>query len=149
MRRQPDQSPPSAWRQVIGRLTRFSAFNGPVLGWWLWAPCAAWRVRSADRYTGPWNARTKDPILVVGTRYDPNTSYANARITARRLGNAALLTHEGYGHVSLVDPSACVQRAISRYFVNVVAPRRGTVCQSDHQPFDPKFGEPPAGETNP
>ena len=145
----PARNPTSAWRQVIGRLTRISAFNGPVLGWWLWAPCAAWRTRSADRYTGPWNARTKNPILVVGTRYDPNTSYANARVTARRLGNAVLLTHEGYGHISLVDPSACVQRAVTRYFVSLVTPRRGTVCPSDHQPFDPNFGEPPAGEPIP
>ena len=114
-----------------------------MLGWWLWAPCAAWRARSADRYTGPWNAHTKNPILVVGTRYDPNTSYANARITARRLGNAVLLTHEGYGHVSLVDPSVCVQRAVTGYLVGLVTPPRGTVCQSNHQPFDPNFGEPP------
>ena len=120
-----------------------------MLGWWLWAPCAAWRVRSADRYTGPWNAHTKHPILVVGTRYDPNTSYANARITARRLGNAVLLTHEGYGHVSLVDPSVCVQRAITGYLVDLTTPRKGTVCQSDRQPFDPHFGEPPSVEAVP
>jgi len=145
----PTGYPPSAWRRVIGRLTRISAFNGPVLGWWLWAPCAAWRVRSADRYTGPWNARTQNPILVVGTRYDPNTSYANAEIAARRLGNAVLLTHEGYGHISLVDPSICVQRAITSYLVSLVTPRRGTVCQSDHQPFDPLFGEPLGGESAP
>ena len=139
----PTRHPPSAWRKVIARFTRISAFNGPVLGWWLWAPCAAWRVRSADRYTGPWNAHTSNPILVVGTRYDPNTSYANARITARRLANAVLLTHEGYGHVSLVDPSVCVQRAVTGYLVGLVTPPRGTVCQSNHQPFDPNFGEPP------
>jgi pimeloyl-ACP methyl ester carboxylesterase len=145
----PARNPPSAWRKVIGRLTRVSLFNGPVLGWWLWAPCAAWRVRSADRYTGPWNARTKNPILVIGTRYDPNTSYANARITARRLGNAVLLTHDGYGHISLVDPSVCVHRAITSYLVGLVTPRRGTVCQSNHQPFDPRFGEPPARDPIP
>jgi pimeloyl-ACP methyl ester carboxylesterase len=131
-----------AWPQVIGRLTALSPFAGPVLGWWLWAPCAAWPTRSAERYTGPWNARTKTPILVVGTTHDPNTSYANAQITARRLGNAVLLTHDGYGHISLTDPSVCTERAIMRYLVRLIAPRRGTVCQSDRQPFDPAFGEP-------
>jgi hypothetical protein len=60
-----------------------------------------------------------------------------------------LLTHEGYGHVSLVDPSACVQRAITGYLVGLVTPPQGTVCQSNHQPFDPKFGEPLAGEPVP
>jgi hypothetical protein len=133
-----------AWPRVIGRLTSISRLAGPVLGWWLWAPCAAWPARSAVRYTGPWNAHTNNPILVVGTTHDPNTSYANAQITARRLGNAVLLTHAGYGHVSLTDPSACTAHAITRYLTRLLAPRRGTVCQSDHQPFDPRFGEPPA-----
>jgi pimeloyl-ACP methyl ester carboxylesterase len=133
---------PRQWPKVIGRLTRISQFNGPTLGWWLWAPCAAWRAKGVERYTGPWNARTKNPVLVIGTRYDPNTSYENARVTARRLGNARLLTHQGYGHISLVDPSACVERATTDYIVNLVAPPRGTVCQSNHEPFDPRFGEP-------
>lgn len=130
---------------MIGRVTRLSPLAGPVLGWWLWAPCAAWPARSAERYTGPWNARTKHPILVIGTRYDPNTAYANARITARRLGNAVLLTHQGYGHMRGTDPSACVKRATTRCLVGLLTPRRGTVCQSDRQPFDPKFGEPLTG----
>jgi pimeloyl-ACP methyl ester carboxylesterase len=138
----PARQGPRAWPQVIGRLTHISPLAGPVLGWWLWAPCAAWPAHSADRYTGPWNKRTRNPILVVGTTHDPNTSYANARVTARRLGNAVLLTHVGYGHVSLTDPSACVQRATTDYLTRLRAPRRGTVCQSNHQPFDPRFGEP-------
>jgi len=133
---------PSAWPQVIGGLTRVSRTSGPVNGWWLWAPCAAWRTRSAERYTGPWNAATKAPILVVGTRFDPNTQFANARRVARRLANAVLLTHDGYGHVSVSDPSACVMRATGVYLVDLVAPPKGTVCASDRQPFDPHFGQP-------
>jgi pimeloyl-ACP methyl ester carboxylesterase len=139
---------PSAWAQVIGRLTHVSRISGPVNGWWLWAPCSSWRARSADRYTGPWNASTNTPILVVGTRFDPNTPFANARRVARRLGNAVLLTHDGYGHVSVSDPSACVVRAISRYLVDRIAPRRRTVCQSDRLPFDPRFGQPPPARTS-
>jgi pimeloyl-ACP methyl ester carboxylesterase len=133
---------PSAWPQVIGRLTRISRTSGPVNGWWLWAPCAAWPVHSAERYTGPWNADTTTPILVVGTRFDPNTKFANAQRVARRLGNAVLLTHDGYGHVSVSDPSACVIRATGTYLVERIAPPRGTVCTSDRQPFDPQFGQP-------
>ena len=127
---------------VIGRLTRVSRFNGPVLGWWLWAPCAAWPAQSAERYTGPWNRKTANPILVIGTTHDPNTGYASARATARRLGNAVLLTHDGYGHISLVDPSACTRKATADYLVRSIAPRPGTVCRSDRLPFDPMFGEP-------
>ena len=136
----PPRQGPQAWQTVIGRLTRVSRIDGPVEGWWLWAPCASWPVASSDRYTGPWNASTPHPILAIGTRYDPQTPYANARRVARMLGNAALLTYDGYGHTSENDPSACVKRAIKRYLVALAAPRHGTVCHADHQPFDRGFG---------
>jgi pimeloyl-ACP methyl ester carboxylesterase len=131
-----------AWPKVIDRLTRASRTRGPVLGWWAWAPCASWRARSADRYTGPWNATTKNPILVMGIRFDPNTPFANARTVARRLGNAVLLTQQGYGHGTYSDPSACVDAALGKYLVDLKPPARGTVCQSDREPFDPNFGQP-------
>jgi TAP-like protein len=102
----------------------------------------SWPVHAADRYAGPWHAATRNPILLIGTRHDPNTSYANARRAARRPGNAVLLTHDGYGHVSFTDPSACVERASTAYLVHLVVPPRGTVCPSNRQPFDPTFGQP-------
>ncbi len=91
---------------------------------------------------GPWNASTKHPILLIGTRYDPNTGYANARRAARRLGNAVLLTHDGYGHVSFQDPSECVESASSAYLVDLITPPPGTICAADRPPFDPDFGKP-------
>jgi pimeloyl-ACP methyl ester carboxylesterase len=141
----PARRPLRAWPTVMER--RLVGIGGPVVGWWLWSPCAAWPVRSAARYTGPWNARTPNPILVVGTRFDPNTAYANAQITARRLRNAVLLTHDGYGHISFVDPSRCVVRAMGDYLVNLTPPPPGTVCPSDRLPFDPDFGEPLPDDT--
>ncbi|MBK5231609.1 MAG: alpha/beta fold hydrolase [Thermoleophilia bacterium] len=138
----PVHQSPRAWRSVVRRLTQVSFSYGPVLSWWRWAPCASWPARSADRYTGPWDAVTKNPILVIGTRFDPNTPYADARRTARRLGNAVLLTHDGYSHTSRNDPSTCVKRAMTVYLIRIVTPRSGTICPSDRQPFDPDFGKP-------
>jgi TAP-like protein len=129
------------WPTVIGELSDI-AFVAPVDGWWLWAPCASWRTRSADRYTGPWNAATPNPILVIGNRYDSRTAYSNARIAARRLGNAVLLTLNGYGHTSEIDPSTCIDRAVRRYLITMATPPDGTVCPPDRQPFDPNFGQP-------
>ena len=86
---------------------------------------------------------------MIGTNHDPNTPYANARRVARLLGNAVLLTHDGYSHTSPLDPSACIERATSAYLVHLITPRPGTVCPSDHQPFDPSFGKPPPGEPLP
>ena len=95
------------WPQVVHRLEGVSRIGGPVMGW-LHAACAAWPTGSPDRYTGPWNASTPNPILLIGTRFDPTTPLANARLAERRLGNAVLLIHDGYGHISTSDPSTCV-----------------------------------------
>jgi pimeloyl-ACP methyl ester carboxylesterase len=130
------------WPRAVRRLEAISRIGGRVMGWLIGAPCASWPVRSAERYTGPWTADTRNPILLIGTRFDPNTPLANARRVKRRLGNAALLTHDGYGHLSGADPSACVERALGRYLVSLATPRRGTVCRSDRRPFDPLFGQP-------
>ena len=99
--------PPGAiltWPDVINKLTA-SNLLGSVEGWWLWAPCASWRTSSSDLYTGAWNASTSNPILVIGNSYDPRTAFANSIRAASRLGNAVLLTLNGYGHTSDVDPA--------------------------------------------
>ncbi len=131
----PAHRSPAEWPRVIDRLEAISSLQGAVQGWWEWAPCASWPVRDTSRYAGPWNAKTRNPILLIGTRHDPNTGYANARRAARLLGDAVLLTHDGYGHLSFKDPSACVERAETAYLVHLAVPRRGTVCPSDHRPF--------------
>jgi pimeloyl-ACP methyl ester carboxylesterase len=136
----PARHPASAWLRVVDRLEDVSRIGGPIEGWHL-APCASWPASSANRYTGPWNATTRNPILVIGTRFDPNTPLRNARLAARRLGNAVLLTHDGYGHLSQRDPSTCVIQATGTYLINLTTPPPGTVCPSDRLPFDPDFGQ--------
>jgi TAP-like protein len=96
-------------------------------------------VQGEDTYRGPWNASTPNPILLINQRYDPNTAYANAVRAESVLGNAVLLTHEGYGHLSFQNPSACVDKATVDYLTEPITPPPGTVCQSDQQPFDPNF----------
>ncbi len=131
---------PQAWPSIIGRLTRVSPFLA-VTGWWLAVPCAGWPVVNADRYAGPWNRSTPNPVLVIGTRYDPQTAYAGARRVARLLGNAKLLTLDGYGHTTDVDPSMCIDHAVSAYLIRPATARQQT-CHPDRQPFDPNFGKP-------
>jgi len=100
-----------------------------LLGWWLWAPCTAWPTghANASRYTGPWKRRTARPIVVIGNRFHPATAYGNAQRVARRLGSAVLLTLDGYGHTSDVDPSTCIRQAKTRYLTELgrPAPRDG------------------------
>jgi hypothetical protein len=137
----PARATPESWPQQLDRLTAQSPIYGPLLTWWLWAPCAAWPMAGANVYTGPWNASTPNPVLVIGTTNDPNTAYRNAPAVAALLGNAVLLTHDGYGHVSISDPSTCVEAALTDYVVSLRTPAPGTVCPSDRLPFDPQFGQ--------
>jgi pimeloyl-ACP methyl ester carboxylesterase len=146
----PAREPVSAWPKVIRHLTKVGELWGPVLGWWQWAPCAAnWPARSTDRYAGPWNHRTKNPILLINNRYDPADDYRNAQRAQRLLGNAVLLTNAGYGHPTYQDPSQCIGKWRVRYLVGLITPPRGTVCQPDRRPFDPDFGKPLTGEPTP
>jgi pimeloyl-ACP methyl ester carboxylesterase len=102
-----------AWPYVVHRLQAISRIGAAPQGWAVGAPCASWPARPTDRHTGPWTASTRNPVLLVGTRFDPNTPLVNARIAERRLGNAVLLTHDGYGHLSSADraPVWCRQPA--------------------------------------
>ena len=129
-----------AWPHVVHRLQAISRIGAAPQGWAVGAPCASLPARPADRHTGPWTASTRNPVLLVGTRFDPNTPLVNARIAERRLGNAVLLTHDGHGHLPSADPSTCVVQATGRYLVDLTTPARGTVCPSDRLPFDHDFG---------
>lgn len=113
-----------------------AARAGDAGRFWTWATagCTAWPT-SPDRYTGPWDRRTANPVLVVGTAYDPSTAYPNSRAMAEELADARLLTNEGYGHTALLNPSSCVQEHESRYFVDGTLPPVGTTCRQDTPPF--------------
>jgi pimeloyl-ACP methyl ester carboxylesterase len=136
----PPRQNAAQWPAVVRRLTDVSRIGGTAFGWVIGAPCASWPARSAVRYTGPWNAVTRTPILLVNMRFEPNTPLVSARRVEQRLGNAVLLVQDGYGHLTANDPSACVDAALGAYLVRLRTPARGTVCASDHVPFDPAFG---------
>jgi pimeloyl-ACP methyl ester carboxylesterase len=105
---------------------------------WTWASgiCAAWDHTDANRYMGPFNNRTSNPVLVVGNQFDPATPYQDAVTVANLLPSSALLTVHGWGHTSLFL-SSCADEAITRYLVDVTTPQPGTVCQQDVVPFSP------------
>ena len=135
----PARLQPQAWPQEFTRLRRTSPLQGPIHFAWEWAPCASWPVRGEDTYRGPWNASTPNPILLINQRFDPNTGHANAVRAQRLLGNAVLLTHEGYGHLFFQNPSVCVEDAMVDYLTELATPPNGSVCQSEQQPFDPNL----------
>ena len=141
----PARQSPSRWPAVVRGLERISQVGGAPMGWGMGAACTTWPAHAEDRYTGPWTARTRTPILLLNNRYDPSSPLVGARRVERLLGNATLLVNDGYGHLAPSDPSACVTAAVGRYLVGLVTPPRGTVCRPDRMPFDPAFGQPTAG----
>ncbi|HEV7757430.1 MAG TPA: alpha/beta hydrolase [Acidimicrobiales bacterium] len=107
---------------------------GP-LWWWGNVGCTNWPV-NADRYVGPWTARTSAPVLVVGNFFDGITDHAGAEASARLLGNARLLSYAGWGHTAY-DRSACVTGYVNAYLLRGALPPAGTVCPANPNPFVP------------
>ena len=99
---------------------------GPLGPWWSWQslPCASWRATAADRYTGPWDRRTANPVLVLNTTHDPSTPYESAVAMSQQLARARLLTVDGYGHSVQGNPSACATRYIKRYLIRTKLPHK-------------------------
>lgn len=129
----PNPGSPRMARISAGATHRYGAL-GPF---WTWVAggCAQWLAQAADPYAGPWNTPTAAPILVVNTTHDPATPLSSARVMARSLGDARLLVMRGYGHTALLNPSTCVNRYVTRYFVRGALPPVGTRCSQDAQPF--------------
>lgn len=105
---------------------------------WAWSdePCASWPATAANPYLGPWDHRTANPLLVIGTTFDPSTAYEGSLAMARRLARARLLTVDGYGHTALLNPSNCASGYVSRYLLSGVLPPPGSVCRQDAAPFE-------------
>ncbi|WP_328322707.1 alpha/beta fold hydrolase [Kribbella sp. NBC_00382] len=124
---------PSAWANAARTADR----NWPYFGRpWNWSAsvCANWPGHDSDRYLGPFNKRTANPILVIGQRWDPATPYEGAVSTSKLLGNARLLTVNGWGHTSILT-SRCADTKASAYLLTGALPKAGTVCQVEGTPF--------------
>ena len=104
---------------------------------WTWAssPCAVWSGFDDDRYMGPFDHATSNPVLVVSTRFDPATRYEGAAIVDELLPNSVLLTVNGWGHTTPFL-SACADEAVSQYLLDGTTPAPSTECDQDFNPFE-------------
>ena len=100
------------------------------------APCASWPAPwwRAERYSGPWNRRSANPVLVVGNRYDAVTRYEFSRRMAGGLASARLLTVDAFGHTAL-GLNRCADAATTQYLLHGQLPESGARCAAD----DPLF----------
>lgn len=91
--------------------------------------CHKWPVRAVERYTGPWNKKLVNPILVIGNEADPVTPFISAKRVADALGESAILIEQDdYGHLSLAMRSNCTMSAIQDYLLNKKLPHSDKFC---------------------
>ncbi|MBP2479085.1 pimeloyl-ACP methyl ester carboxylesterase [Crossiella equi] len=154
-----EEEPPIAWNtwwsavacadsdnprdpREVGRYARAAEAEAPgFASAWVYRSlvCSSWPVTDPDRYTGPWNKPTANPVLLVGNRRgDPATPYEDAAATSALLGRGRLLTADIAGHGVVYDGrNACVDRWVDGYLTTLALPPEGTVCAAERGPFDP------------
>lgn len=126
----------ASWPRAAAAADKRAKYFGRA---WAWQSvgCArkTWTARDEDAYRGPFNRRTVSPILVVGSQWDPATSYEGAVKAASLLPNSRLLGNDNWGHTAY-GTSPCATSAIDRYLLTKALPARGTYCRGDVQPFE-------------
>lgn len=103
--------------------------------WGIRLGCSKWKVRSKERFNGPFVGNTSHPILLVGNTADPVTPLWNAQKISKGFKDAVVLTQNSPGHCSLAATSVCTAKGIRDYFRTGRTPEPGTVCQAEDRMF--------------
>jgi pimeloyl-ACP methyl ester carboxylesterase len=127
---------PTDQRRFVRAAQRDERRFGAGGEFWAWAApeCATWPVKDEDRYIGPYDTPTANPILMINNVFDPATSFQSAVELQSQLANAQLLPVAGYGHVAFFT-SACAADALATYVIDQVLPPVDLVCAQDAVAF--------------
>lgn len=119
--------------------------NGYFGRLWTWnsSICASWPGSKKSRFTGPFTKKTKNPVLVASTRFDPATPYSGAKAVARLLPNSRLVTVSGWGHTT-PGLSQCADNITVKYLLTGALPEKNTLCEQDQMPFNLPMAQSPA-----
>ncbi|KAI4199141.1 MAG: hypothetical protein LQ348_001932 [Seirophora lacunosa] len=103
-----------------------------------------WPFRAKGAYIGDFRAKTKNPILLVGSKFDPLTPLANALNASAGFEESVVLEHVGYGHHAYTaDPehklATLFEDFLSHYICVSHSTPRLRLVSSDGHVF---FGEP-------
>jgi pimeloyl-ACP methyl ester carboxylesterase len=136
----------SAWWKAALEAEATFGYFGPI---WTYASsiCAEWPGGKAGRYTGPFDAWTANPVLVVGSKYDPATRYQGAITVHDLLPNSQLLSVESWAHCAFFMSSEA-DAAVGEYLVNLILPPDENLYYQDWVPFSTSLSVASAAEKN-
>ncbi|KAL2848552.1 TAP-like protein-domain-containing protein [Aspergillus pseudoustus] len=119
---------------TVHKLYSLSRVMGDI-GIGSYSRCAQWKIKPKETYTGPFEAQTKNPILLIGNTLDGHTPLKSAYNVSQGYEGSVVLEVNGNGHASTSVPSKCTLAKVSAYWLNSTLPEPGTVCASDAPPF--------------
>ncbi len=113
--------------ELLAKYNKVDSFFGPMFAW-SEGGCYNWPFdRNID--LSDVSAPTADPIVVIGTTYDPATPDAWAKALARQLGVGIYINFNGDGHTAYMSGSKCIDDLVDAYFIDGVDPAANTSCE--------------------
>ncbi|KAH8923445.1 hypothetical protein BT69DRAFT_159775 [Atractiella rhizophila] len=99
--------------------------------------CGYWPVAPPERFTGPWNATLRNPILIHSNTDDPVTPIWSGRKVNKLLGDkqSRLAIQHGPGHCSIAVFSACTVNITRAYFQDGILPPPNHLCEPETELF--------------
>ncbi|KAI8306378.1 putative hydrolase [Colletotrichum sp. SAR11_240] len=105
--------------------------------------CNQRNIRPQWRFDGPFEGKTKHPILFIANKFDNITPLVSARNNSAGFPGSTVLVQNSYGdeqHTTLAAPSKCTKNYIKAYFQNGTLPDAGAECEGDSYPFAEPVG---------
>ena len=69
------------------------------------------------------------PVVIISTTGDPATPYESGLKVAAQIPTGVLVTNKGEGHTVFGLGKPCIDDSVTRYLVDLTAPKNGLVCQ--------------------
>jgi pimeloyl-ACP methyl ester carboxylesterase len=122
---------PTQLQEEVDRLTQASRFFAPLFGWGSSA-CLGWQGKNLET-VGRLSAQTSQPILIIGTTYDPATPVSWSYSLSEQIANSVVLEWQGDGHTAYRRGSNCVDEIVDRYLFAGIMPENGQICPAINQ----------------
>jgi hypothetical protein len=76
--------------------------------------CSLWKIKAKERYEGDFKAKTKHPVLLIGSPYDNRTPISGAYAANKTLEGSVVLQHNGLGVSQSTFLASSHERGVSK-----------------------------------